>query len=283
MLTLRVCSSCHVPIFILGFGARQLLQWFRPKLTLSTRNKTKPNCGFNWRLTIQWYSIVDSYIIIICFFILDWVKRITWDTLRARIWSKSIQTVGDLSTSFLYHILPLLHHHSHYLVLYRTYTNLTSSRNWDCKDGRSLYKVSHSWIICIWLPAKHLEVSSNTIYFVAPSHIHRSTIGYSYWHCICFSTQDISQYCGSSIGSFSFIMVISPYVGHVCDLYKEIWAYMGGIFIGIIPIHSSKLETSPSLCSNGMVSVLLILLCPPFLMIMLFFKKLKKEKEKTMT
>ncbi|KAK7830799.1 protein detoxification 18 [Quercus suber] len=86
----------------------------------------------------------------------------------------------------------------------------------------ALYKVSHSWIICIWLPAKHHEVFSDTIYFVAPSHIHRSTIGYSYWHCICFSTLDISQFCGSSIGSFSFIMAISPYVGHVCDLYKEI-------------------------------------------------------------
>ncbi|KAK7858573.1 protein detoxification 18, partial [Quercus suber] len=82
--------------------------------------------------------------------------------------------------------------------------------------------VSHSWIICIWLPAKHLEVSLDTIYFVAPGHIHRSTIGYSYWLCICFSTLDISQFCGSSIGNFSFIMAISPYVGHVCDLYKEI-------------------------------------------------------------
>ena len=232
-----------------------LLHLFRPKLTLSSQNETELNYGFNWRLTIQWYSTVDSYIIlIICFFILDWVKWITRDTLRPRIWSKSIQTVRDLSTSFLYHILPLLYHHIHYLVLYRTYTNLTSSRNWDCKDDHSLYKVSQSWIICIWLSAKHLEVSSDTIYFVAPGHIHRSTNCYSCWHCICFSTPDISQFCGSSIGNFSFIMAISPYVGHVCDLYEEIWAYMGGIFIGIIPIHSSKLETSPSLCSNGMVS-----------------------------
>jgi len=48
---------------------------------------------------------------------------------------------------------------------------------------------------------------------------------------------------------------------------------MGGIFIGIIPIHSYRLETSPTLCSNGMVSVILILLCPLFLII--FFSNLK--------
>ena len=107
-----------------------------------------------------------------------------------------------------------------------------------------------------------------------PGHSHRTTIGYSCWNCICFSTLDISQFCGSTSGSFGFIMTVSPYVGHLFDLFREIWAYMGGIFIGIIPIHSYRFETSPALCSNGMVSVILILLCPLFLIIFFFKPKI---------
>ena len=63
---------------------------------------------------------------------------------------------------------------------------------------------------------KFLQAQSNC---VAPGHSPWTTIGYSCWNCICI---DISQFCESTSGSFSFIMAISPYVGHLFDLFKEI-------------------------------------------------------------
>ena len=107
----------------------------------------------------------------------------------------------DSFTSLLYHIYPFRYHHNHHLVLYRTHTDLTSSRYWHCKDGRSLYKVSRSWIICIWLPAKHLEVSSVTIYCVAPGHSHRTTIGYSCWNCIALVHWTSLSFVGAPVAA----------------------------------------------------------------------------------
>ena len=54
------------------------------------------------------------------FFILDWVKWMSWNTLWARIWSSRTKNVKDSFTSLFYHIHPLRYHHNHHLVLYRT-------------------------------------------------------------------------------------------------------------------------------------------------------------------
>lgn len=110
--------------------------------------------------------------------VLDWVKWSTWDTLWARLWSKIIQKIGDLSTNFMYHIFRLRRHSRCRLVLHWTHTDLTSSTEFHCKDIRSLYKVSYSRIICIWLPSKHAEVSSDTICCMAPGFILRATFGH---------------------------------------------------------------------------------------------------------
>lgn len=110
--------------------------------------------------------------------VLDWVKWSTWDSLWARIWSKTIQKIGDLSTNFMYHIFHLRHHSIRRLVLHWTHTDLTSPTEFHCKDIRSLYKVSYPRIICIWLPSKHAEVSSDTICCLAPGFILRVTFGH---------------------------------------------------------------------------------------------------------
>ncbi|KAK3198894.1 hypothetical protein Dsin_022309 [Dipteronia sinensis] len=54
----------------------------------------------------------------------------------------------------------------------------------------------------------------------------------------------------------SFSMDFNTYVGSVCHLFEEIRAYMARIFIRIVQFHPRKLETSPTLCINGMLGVL---------------------------
>lgn len=140
----------------------------------------------------------------------------------ARIWCEIVQNVGNLSAILLYHILPILYPHIHHVVLYRANTDLTPSKHRYCKNSCSLYKISHSWTFCIWVSAEYLAISSDTIYSYGIGHILTATIGNSYWYCLCFSTLDSSWLKGSFFGSFIFIMVVNPNIGHVCHLLKEI-------------------------------------------------------------
>lgn len=62
------------------------------------------------------------------FFIVDWIKRSTRDSLWTRVRSKFVYNVGSLSTNILHHIVRLLNIYIDHMVLHETITVVTPPR-----------------------------------------------------------------------------------------------------------------------------------------------------------
>lgn len=121
----------------------------------------------------------------------DRIKWSTWNTLRSRIWCKTLQDVGNISASILDYIIIFLNHHIFLVDLHRTNTYFTSSRSQHIKTSSSLHEVSHSRSSCIRGYTEHPKVSSDTIHSHSIGLLLSSPNGNSFWHCICFCIFDI--------------------------------------------------------------------------------------------
>ena len=138
----------------------------------------------------------------------------------SRIWCKTIQNTRNTSSSFLHHILSVFHNHKHYLALHRAFTHLPSSGSLDFKSCCSLLKVFDSWHICIWIPSKHPQVSSDTIYCHAPHPAFRNPNVHSHRYSLCIDHKTALGFRGASL-AVSISLWISTLVLAIYVIYSK--------------------------------------------------------------
>ena len=190
----------------------------------------------------------------ILYLLSDGIKWSIGNALWSSIWCQNLQTVGSLSTNMLPNFFHCLYYHIHPMVLHWAHPYPASSRSWCCRLCCPLRQVPHSWLICLWFCTKLNEVLSGTRHYLSFGPLLRNPIWHSFRDSIPFGSSNNHGIDRSSLGSFNFNMDIISFVSILCHLLQEIRQNLERVFVWIISLLFHNLETSHTLCSNGVVS-----------------------------